>query len=172
MSSPTDLLPDLGVIYVPESKKSHLRVIKTARTERAINEAVNEGFYPLVKRLEPSAEIRSKFAVFQEKQTGKIKVVGDLRVDLEEFGDGDYERVIGFHFYYPHHFESPFAAYLIPKDIRMGERVLLEDLIEDYVGGRWNQGDVFRLDKCEAIWNGKELELQIPFDNGEPDMIG
>ncbi len=160
MSDPTDLpmldLDDLEIVEV--GNKSTLRAIKTARTEKAINDAADEGFYPLVKRLEPSPEIRSKFAVFQEKETGKIKVAGDLRMGP----DRDYECVLDFHFYYPHRFESPFAAYLIPKDIAVGERVLIEDVIEDYVGGRWSQGDTFRLNKCEAIWNGKEFEMQLP----------
>lgn len=80
----------------------------------------------------------------------------------DDSGEGDYECVLDFHFYYPHRFESPFAAYLIPKDIAVGERVLIEDVIEDYVGGRWSQGDTFRLNKCEAIWNGKEFEMQLP----------
>ena len=46
---------------------------------------------------------------------------------------------------------EPFAAYLIPRDLKAGERVFVEDLIEDFVGGEWNQGDVLRLDSCEAI---------------------
>ena len=53
-------------------------------------------------------------------------------------------------------FSSPFAAYLIPKDVKKGERVLLED----YIGASWNQGDTFRLESCEAIWNGRALEIQ------------
>lgn len=161
MSDPTDLpifdLDDLKIVEM--GNKSTLRVIKTARTEKAINKAADEGFYPLVKRLEPSPEIRSQFAVFQEKETGKIEVAGDLRMGP----DRGYECVLDFHFYYPHRFESPFAAYLIPKDIAAGERVLIEDLIEDYVGGHW-QGNAFRLKSCEAIWNGKEFELQLPED--------
>jgi hypothetical protein len=166
MSNPIDIdWPTFGLENLPKKKKSNLRVIKTARNEKAINRAAEEGLFPLVKRVEPSPEIRSKFAIYQDKTTGKIKVGGDLREDPGDFEDGEYECVLDFHFYYPHHFEAPFAAYLIPKDIAVGERVLIEDLIEDYVGGRWNQGDTFRLNKCEAIWNGKEFEL-LPEDEG------
>lgn len=131
-----------------------LRVIKTARDKEAINRAANQGYYPLIKKVECSDEIKSKYAVLQNKETGEIKVIGDYRSRYD--GDG-YEVVIGFTFYYPHHFESPFAAYLIPEDLKAGERVYLEDLIQDYIGGSWNQGDTYRLDGCEAIWNGKDL---------------
>lgn len=57
--------------------------------------------------------------------------------------------------------KSPFAAYLIPQGLKVGEHVLLEDLIEDLVGGSWNQGDAWRLQSCEAVWNGADFEHQF-----------
>ncbi len=71
-----------------------------------------------------------------------------------------WEYVIPWTSYYPYHFESPFAAYLIPKDIAVGERVFIEDLIEDFLGGSHHSS--WRLESCEAIWNGSELEIEIP----------
>ncbi len=136
---------------------SHLRVIKTARDEKSINQAVAEGFFPLLKQVVPSSKIRSKYAVLQNPETGAIQVTGDLRVRNRESG---YETVIDFTFFYPHHFPSPFAAYLIPSDLKVGERVYLEDLIEDLVGSSWNQGDTYRLPSCKAIWNGKDFDIQ------------
>jgi hypothetical protein len=130
-------------------------VIKTARSEEAINLAAKQGFYPLVKRVVQSDDIKSKFAIVQHEKSGEIKVLGDYR-DTDYEG---YKLVIDFTWYYPYHFKSPFAAYLIPKDLKKGERVFLEDLIEDYVSWCWNQGDVHRLESSEAIWNGKDFEI-------------
>lgn len=138
---------------------SHLRVIKTARDEKSINTAVEEGFFPLVKRVVPSSEIRTKYAVLQNPETGEVKVIGDLR-HRSRNPDPKLETAIEFTFYYPHSFPSPFAAYLIPADLQVGERVVLEDLIEDLVGSSWNQGDQFRLASCAAIWNGEDFEIQ------------
>jgi hypothetical protein len=133
-----------------------LRVIKTARDEHSINAAAKNGFYPLIKEVKPSDKIRSKYSVAQHKLTGEIKILGDYRWnDLEE-----YEVVIGWTFYYPYNFKSPFAAYLIPRDIKIGETVFIEDLIEDFIGESWNQGDTYRLESCEAIWNGEDLKIQ------------
>lgn len=129
----------------------NLRVIHTARTEHEINKAAQNGFFPLVKKVSPSPEIRSKFAVYQDPVSGEISVVGDYRAG------GVGNEVIDFTFYYPHNWPSPFAAYLIPQDIQKGEVVILEDLIEDLVGNRWNQGDVYRLKSCEAKWDGKDF---------------
>ena len=69
------------------------------------------------------------------------------------------EKVIGWTSYYPHSFKSPYAAYLIPKDIRLYEKVFVEDLIEDYIGMRWNQGDTYRLESSLAVWTGLSLKI-------------
>jgi len=146
-----------------------LRVIKTARDIASINAAAREGFFPLVKAVQPSKEIRSKIAVYQNKHTGEIAVAGDFR---SGYSRTDYHLAIDFMFYYPHSFPSPFAAYLIPKDIQKGEVVLLEDLIEDLVGTRWNQGDAYRLDSCQARWNGHDFDLLYEEDTDTQHIIG
>ena len=152
-----------------EIKTSELRVIKTARNKESINEAVKNGYLPLIKKIKPSKKIRSKYSVIQNKKTGEICVSGDFRrarfrtLNLNndiEVDKTDEIVIIDWTYYYPYNFESPFAAYLIPKDIKIGEFVFIEDLIEDYIGARWNQGDTYRLESCEAIWNGRDLKIQ------------
>ena len=159
---------------VGESNKklNELRVISTARDEASINEAAKKGLRPLLKKVVPSAEIHSKYSVVQSKETGEIKVWGDLRADYRFGVSGEFEKVIDWTTYYPHNFKSPFAAYLIPKDIVVGERVFVKDLIEDYIGARWNQGDTYRLESCEAIWNGTELEIQYDPSVNRSDFVG
>jgi len=142
------------------------RTIKTARTIEEINAAARDGFFPLVKLLEPSEVIRSKFSVLQNKTTGEIEVIGDYRAGC---GD-DFEIVIGFTYVYPTTFTSPFAAYLIPRDLVPDERVLLVDLIEDFVGDSWNQGDTYRLKACEAIWDGDDFDIQ--YAGPRPGFVG
>ena len=63
--------------------------------------------------------------------------------------------------YYPYHFEHAIAAYLLPPDIKKGERVWLEDVIEDIVAKSWNQGVTSRLHAAKAIWNGEDFEIQF-----------
>jgi hypothetical protein len=149
-----------------------LRVIKTARDKNSINVAAKIGFMPLIKKVEPSEKIRSKYSVLQNKKTGEIEIVGDYRDDFYLDENNDFETVIDWTFYYPHNFKSPFAAYLIPKDIKIGERVFLEDLIEDYIGASWNQGDTYRLKSCEAIWNGSDLEIKYDPSSNRSDFLG
>jgi len=161
---------------MPNTKKSRhpegMRVIKTARDLQGINKAAHAGFMPLVKKLQPSKKIRTKYSVIQNKQTGEIKILGDYREPMYSSIEKGFETVIDWTFYYPHSFKSPFAAYLIPKDIQIGEKVFIEDLIQDFIEAQWNQGDAYRLQSCEAIWNGSDLEIQHDPNSTDGFIVG
>lgn len=146
----------------------NLRVIKTARTEAQINYAAREGFWPLVKPVKPGKQIHFMVAVYQHKKTGEIILSGDFRWPPGE----PYRQVVPYTDYYPYHFPSPFAAYLIPPDLKKGESVWLEDLIEDLVAVWGNQGYQPRLASAEAIWNGKDFEIQFDPEKDAEMWIG
>lgn len=124
-------------------------VVNTARTIHAINAAAKEGFWPLLKRVAPSARIKEKILVSQNDD-GTVDVGGDFRAAP---GAETY-------WYNPYHSPLPFAAYLIPPGLRAGERVYLPDLIEDIEGTSWNQGDRYRLKSAYAVWDGKDLAVE------------
>jgi hypothetical protein len=150
-------------------KKKRLRVVKTARTKEAINKAAKAGFRPLLRPVKPSKQIHSQFCVWQNEITGEIDVVRDLRSFLFK---KNWKPVIDWRDYYPHSFPEPFAAYLIPPDLQKGERVLLKDLIEDFRGMTWNQGDNYRLESCEAVWNGSDLKIDYQPSRDRQITIG
>lgn len=155
------------MLVVDPGKK--LRIIKTARDEDSINEAAQNGFFPLMKSVIPSSDIRTKYAIIQNEITGEIRVTGDYRYSRTEENE---KLAIEFTYYYPYHFENPFAAYLLPKDLAIGERVFLEDLIEDIVGKRWSQGSAYRLQSAEATWNGTDFDIHLPERKHIWEMIG
>jgi len=152
-----------------KEKPNNLRAIKTARDKDSINQAAKTGYFPLVKVLDPSELIRSKFAILQNIKTGEILAPNDFRCGS---GGKGYTKVIDFTPYYPYSFPSPYAAYLIPKDITVGEHVFLEDLIEDLVASTSNQGDKYRLCCCEAIWNGETFDIQYDPKTDTRHFIG
>lgn len=158
------------VFWNRDKNRNRLRVIKTARDVDSINKAAKNGLFPLVKKVQRSNQIRSKFAIMQDKISGEIEILTDYRSYSRETDMS--KKVINWTYYYPHNFTSPFAAYLIPGDIQTGERVFLEDLIEDYVGASWNQGDAYRLESCEAIWNGIDFEIQYNPEEYRSNIIG
>lgn len=145
----------------------NLRVIKTARTELAINAAAKKGLRPLVKLVKPSSKVQAKVGVFQDPKTGEIHVTSDYR----SAGRRD-TMVIDWTYYYQYHFPNPFAAYLLPQDIAIGEEVWLEDLIEDVVAQWGSQGHNPRLPAAPAIWNGSQFEIQFDEQRDAPRLIG
>ncbi len=152
----------------PPNNPNQLRIIHTARTEKAINNAAREGYRPLVKPVTPGAQIHYMVAVFQHKQTREIQLSGDFR----NYPDTDYEIIIPFHTYYPYHFPSPFAAYLVPADLEVGDRIWLEDVIEDIVAVWGNQGYQPRLKHAEATWTGKDFTIHFDPEKDAPHYIG
>lgn len=145
------------------------RIIQTARTEDDINRAVDEGFRALVRPVQPSPRIREKVSVFQHKVTGRIQVWCDFRWTPEP---DEWTEVLPFTWHYPHAWPSPYAAYLLPPDLETGDTVWLEDLIEDVVGGFWNQGDTWRLESCLAVWTGETFDLLYDEESDRRFAIG
>lgn len=145
-SFPRHFLPD------PKRSPGTRRVIKTARTKDDINAAARSGFRPLVLEVKRNEQISSWVAVYQDAETGEITTTGDRRWSPP----GTPVVTVR---YYPHHFASPYAAYLLPADLRAGEEVWLEDVIEDVVGVWGNQGHTYRLEAAAARWNGTAFEI-------------
>lgn len=101
--------------------------------------------------------VHAKFAVVRDRQTGKIKMLTDNR----GMSENRFETLLDWTRYYPYNFTSPFEAYIVPPDTQVGEKVWIEDLIEDFVGRWWNQSDTFRFEGCEAICNGSGSEFNM-----------
>jgi hypothetical protein len=131
-----------------------------------------------IQSIDEHLENRRIFSVYLASKTKRravereIEIIGDYRMGVRMNKEIPFETVIDWTYYYPQTFNSPFEAYLIPKDIKTGERVFIEDLIEDYIGAKWNQGDTYRLESCEAIWNGTDLEIQYDPKANRSDFIG
>ncbi len=137
-------------------KKASLRTIKTLRTKKEIDDAIKAGQKVLKQKVEPSKEIRVTDLHIKDKQTGKISIEPYSYHAIPH----DYGRykILKEKTYYPYDFPSKEAAYLLPNGLEAGERVILEDLIEDIVGESHAWG-TYRLDSAEAVWNGEKFEI-------------
>ena len=134
-----------------------LREIRTIRGETAINAAKVMGLKLIELRAEVSDEFKVKYKKLQHRKTGEIITIGDFRAD----GGSEWRTLVNWSYKNPSKFFSPFAAYIVPKDLKSGERVLINDVITNHVSGRWNQGDVYRLSKSEAIWTGRYFNIDV-----------
>jgi len=150
-----------------QSKKinQNLRTIKTARSVAAINQGVKEEFFPLITEVGDLSLFKSKCLFSQNKITGEVSnVTSDFRTSSHFLLQDDEEDVYKYFNIkkpkYKYVYELPFAAYLLPKDLKKGEKVFLEDVIEDYIDAVWNQGGATRLMYGEAIWTGEKFEIE------------
>jgi len=160
-----DECPDCKYIKILKDKSFNemsdgLRVIRTIRGETAITAAKEMGLTLNELRAEVSDEFKIKYKKVKDKLTGKIITLGDFRED-HYYRKSRYKTLVNWTSRNPSKFFSPFAAYIVPKDLKSGERVLINDIITNHVSGRWNQGDVYRLSKSEATWNGKRFVIDV-----------
>lgn len=137
-----------------------LRVIRTIRGETTINAAKEMGLKLIELRAEVGDEFKIKYKKVKDKLTGKIVTLGDFRED-HYFRKSRYKTLVDWTSSNPSRFFSPYAAYIVPIDLKSGERVLINDVITNHVSGRWNQGDVYRLSKSEAIWTGRYFNIDV-----------
>jgi len=137
-----------------------LRVISTIRGETAINAAKEMGLKLIELRAEVSDEFKVKYKKLQHRKTGEIITIGDFRED-NFYSNLGYKTLVDWTSKNPSKFFSPYAAYVIPRDLKKGECVLINDVITNHVSGRWNQGDVYRLSKSEAIWTGRYFNIDV-----------
>jgi hypothetical protein len=142
-----------------DEKSDNLKVIRTIRGETAIKLAKHMGLKLLELRAEVSDEFKIKYKKIKHRITGEIITIGDFRADSRY--SWKYKTLVDWTSKNPSKFFSPYAAYVIPRDLKKGELVLINDVITNHVSGRWNQGDVYRLSKSEATWTGEYFNIDV-----------
>lgn len=129
------------------------------------------------EKLDEVDQLSSSFCVIQHIDTGEIASFvcyggchiysAELRqsfntMDVISVMGEKYNIVIDWspQFISNRYHPSDFAAYLLPEDLVVGERVFLESLIEEVVISYPHlAARRSRLGQCEAIWNGNRFEL-------------
>ena len=129
--------------------------IKTLRTEDEIADAISLGQKILKENVIASKDIYVTELWFKNKKTGEIRKESYSYHALQYDYEGHEVKKVT---YYPYSFPSKIAAYLLPNDLQVGERVILDDLIEDIVGASHASGN-YRLKSAEAIWNGERFVI-------------
>ncbi len=147
-------------------RQENLRKIKTIRGQKSIDNAIANGTKLIIRKVEPFSAVKGKYCIVRNKKSGKESKIFDFRDD-RGYSD-DYEIVQDWTYQY-HNYDFPQdAAYIIPNDIKEGEIVMVDDLIENFLGYHYNQGGSERLKSCKAIWKNNDLQIQY---NPDVDCI-
>ncbi len=146
--------------------KEDTRVISTARSIDEINAAVEKGFGILLLPCNPSPPYLHTVSLYKHKMKGTYRLDLDPRLSYRDPGEyAQWQHALALE-YYPPVFKEGFAAYLIPADLEIGERVWLEDLIEDFLGCVSGQGlGETRLQNAYARWNGSAFDIEYDTQN-------
>ncbi len=143
-----------------------LRKIATARGFEEINRLAVTGLRPFVVQVPEVSH--SRFAVWQHRETGEIVPQGDARWSPNRLEDGEYwEQVIGW-VTYNHGVRKggdgyPVAAYMLPGDLRPGDRVWIDDIIEPVVKSEnISQGGREHFRAAGATWTGRGFDFDVP----------
>jgi hypothetical protein len=156
-----------------EPNVAGLPIIRTARSFWRMQQAFAQGFRLVLKAAGPSGGGRSeKYTIWQNSVTSEIWWSGDYR-GSQPYAKGDMREweLVADWFWHGPDWPFPFAAYLVPPDLKAGDSVYLEDLIEDVTIIAWNQGNGPRLLSSVATWNGADFEL-APRENDFPSFVG
>ena len=144
----------LGIKSEFEKQNSNdLRLIRTAWTLDDMNEALDSNFDLHFVDYHQNPQVNMKLLVVKDKDTGKIGYHSDYRL-LMKSGDILINTYYG---NFPLKTTLPFAAYILPKDIKKNEYVVIGHVIEDLIEGYWNQGDTVLLTMCMARWTGDKF---------------
>ncbi len=153
----------------PSAPEGQVR-IKTARNLEAMSDAQKRGFTLVFKDTGVKNEFGEfKFMLWQHVVTGELEWSGDFRRGLDKRDDW---KVIRKFTNVRSDRPFPLAAYLIPKDLPIGVRVFIDDLIQDVPVVFWNQGDANRMVSSAGFWNGEDIVLdQLPDEEDDPFMM-
>jgi len=155
-----------------EENTEGLPVIRTARGIEAMEGAYQQGYRLVIKKAGESDEGgQSKYQIRQNTVTSEIEVAGDFRAGWWIEEDGDW-RIVANWFFHDDNSPFPYAAYLVPRFLRPGDRVFLEDLIKGEWIEVWNQGNGPRRLSGVATWNGTDSELEEADRGDLPQFVG
>ncbi|GAD89588.1 hypothetical protein VHA01S_023_00020 [Vibrio halioticoli NBRC 102217] len=135
-----------------ETNRDNLLVINTARDVESINRAVKLGYKVIIKPTVYDECFGEKVIIKQDEDSGEYIIQSyDLR-SLDAYTNLSSTLQANLN-------SSPFAAYLIPKDLPKNTKVFMPDLIEHTVADKW-QGNEYRKKSSEGIWDGEEIIIE------------
>jgi hypothetical protein len=135
-----------------------LPVVRTARGTEAMENAFRNGHQLVLKQVRPAEDEGGpeKYQLWQNPETSEVLAIGDYRSVPSDPG---FELVAEW-FWHDPNLPFPFAAYLVPRELAIGARVFLDDLIEGRWIETWNQGNGTRQLSGPATWNGSDFDLE------------
>ena len=150
-------------IEIKNSVTENLREIKTV-TYYELDEKMHQKNYILFKKIEPSSNFFKTFMLLRNIKTNEIKHVTSRKMFVQygkwvNYPEAEWMEVLRYKDYTGKR-ERLFtwAAYVVPKNAKIGERFYIEDIIGDIKAEEF-WGSVFRAKDGVGVWDGKDLDI-------------
>lgn len=167
-----ELYEEIQCLLHHGKEKINCPIVKTARTASQIN-SNHDGYHVLIRPVYIDEHIRYKVKL-TDSEKGYSGY--DYRTYMRYDPDGFFNSQSGIpkdptNWWFPLKSTFPFAAYLIPEDVKIGQKVYVPDIIQNFIKSSWNQGDVFRLESGYGIWTGHDIQFDFPTQTKEATSI-
>ncbi len=141
--------------------------VKTLRDLNEINEAISaQKQIVIIKRIKPNYEIKSQYVVYRNLADGTLHLFDDFRSEI----DANFEQVMNYDTYYPMAHSCPIAAYVLPKNAKVGDVFFIEDLIEE-ITYLHHQMSTVMYSSIFATFTESGLSLHLGNDSNEIDPV-
>ena len=160
-------LKDRNAVRPVEDASDDPIKIQTVYGKADIARGYAMGYWPDVRIIRPDPKMNSKITVGQHPVTGEVNYSHDYRKSFREYEDDEDSRTDGFKevhpfvSYYPYHKPEPVAAYLVPKGLKNGTRVSVDDPIENIIGTTWNLGGGWKAGNIPGYIENNKVVLEL-----------
>ena len=142
--------------------ENNLRVVKTSTDLAEFQTAQRNSQEIIFEMIVPNERLFSKSTLFRHKVTGEFKWA-ESRISFVQYGkmqvldEQEYEQVLTAG-NYPRYVSllRSWGAYILPPNVLVGERLFVEDLLQDVSKGNF-WGTEIMASTREAIWDGNRL---------------
>lgn len=148
------------------ANKNELRIVQTIYNVSDLNAATRNGLLTLVKNIEPNANLYYRELLLKNFETGEYVTVPSRQFAVQygktkTFPENEWQLITSYTKYArPKRLSQKWAAYVLPEKPKLGERLFIEDIIEDILADRfWYKTIIAQ--SGEAVWNGADLEIDM-----------
>jgi hypothetical protein len=146
--------------------ENELRVIKTVYEADLLNEFISGGRTYIIRDIKRTQKLYSERLLLRNYDTGMFEEVPAREFFVQygtrmSFPENQWELVRDYKIYFrdrknPH----PWAAYILPENVKIGERLYIDDIIEDILMEKfWNSK--YAASDGECVWNGSDIEIDM-----------
>lgn len=140
----------------------NLREILTTSSTKELNDARKSGDSVVIRKYKQNPRLMDKLLLLQNTQTGEI-IEAPSRNYIRQYGEQvffsrrEWKLIFKFSSYSRRNPPSKdWAAYIVPKETKVGENVFISRLIEDLVACEfWSSR--YAAESAIATWDGKDL---------------